>query len=146
LRPLVLREGEQGHFELGDAVEAPAAIDEGLDEGEFQETNGLEFGEEAVEKSLVFGGVVGGKEDGAAGESCFDGVKRNGYFSLNGGRPGRVLGVGSVGSEAGFGDWLGRHVNGLLVYGKRKSSRRVRTNAGELDCKVAGEGAKTNVG
>jgi hypothetical protein len=55
---------------------------------------------------LVFSGVIEWQEDGASGESSFDGVQTDLGLGFRALRAGTVLGIRSVGSEAGFGDWL----------------------------------------
>ena len=52
---------------------------------------------------MVGGDVVGGEDDGAAGEAGFQGVVRRDEFALGGLGAGAALGVGAVGGELGFG-------------------------------------------
>ena len=66
---------DEGHFEAWDAVETPAGVDDRLDEGEFLGAGGFEFLLVSEEEGLVLVGVVGGEDDGAAGETGFDGVE-----------------------------------------------------------------------
>ena len=66
---------DEGHFEAWDAVETPARVDDRLDEGEFFGAGGFEFLLVSKEEGLVLVGVVGREDDGAAGETGFDGVE-----------------------------------------------------------------------
>ena len=92
--------GEEGHFEAGDAVETPGGIGERLDEGGFLGSDRGEALEERFEVLLVEGEVVGGEEDGAAGESGGDGVAGGSSFAIGGGGTGGELGVGLVSGDA----------------------------------------------
>ncbi len=58
-----------------------------------------------IDEGLVFGGVFGGEEDGAAaGEAGFHGVSRRCGAAGFGFGAGGLEGVGSVGSELDIGD------------------------------------------
>src|SRR6185312_12572071 len=105
-----------GHFEGGNAAQAPGDIGERLDEFGFFETNGLQFLFVGGDVALVFGSVVGGKQNGGAGEARFDRVQRGGAPAFFATRAGAEKGVRTVSGELsgrnsgrwrGFGrDWL----------------------------------------
>ena len=61
--------GEQVGFEGGDAVEPPRGVGEFLDELLFGGALRLVFVEEFLGVALIGGGVLGGQDDGAAGEA-----------------------------------------------------------------------------
>ena len=67
-------DGVDAGFERGDAEEPPFRFGDGLREGLFVVGYGLVFGEEAGYVLDIDFAVVGGEEDGAAGESGFYGV------------------------------------------------------------------------
>jgi hypothetical protein len=71
---LAAAEGVDAGFERGDAEQSPIGRGEGMDEGFFGVGSGLEVSEEAGDVALEGGAVVGWEEDGAAGETGFDGV------------------------------------------------------------------------
>ncbi len=106
--PLAADEGDQGHFQAGDAVETPAAIDDGLDERAFFDADRFEGFFVFAEKSLIGFGFIRREKHGAAGEPGFDGVEADFGFAFFGTRAGAVLGIGAVGFEAGGGNGV-RH-------------------------------------
>ena len=71
----LLAEDVDGGFEWGDAEDAPFGIENGLNKLLFLIGGGGVLVEEAVAVLFVEGSVFGGEEDGAAGESGFDGVE-----------------------------------------------------------------------
>ena len=56
-----------GEFQSGDAAKTPDGIGDGLHEIGFTLPDRLELPLISVEKALIFGGIVAGEEDGAAG-------------------------------------------------------------------------------
>ena len=62
----------------GDTGETPEGVSDGLHELRFAQTDGLIFVPEGGEVAFVFGGVVGGEQNRAAGEPGFDGVEGRG--------------------------------------------------------------------
>ena len=92
------------HFECEYAIETPGVVGEQLDESAFASAHGPEFFEEIGDVVFVGGGIVGGEQDGAAGECGFDGVEGGFGFAFRGLRAGRELGVSAVGGELGGGD------------------------------------------
>ncbi len=102
--------GEGGVFESGDAADAPGVIGDGLDEVEFDEAFGSELLEMSIDEGLVFGGVFGGEQDGAAaGEAGFHGVLRRG------GAAGFGFGTRWIG-----GRWLGWQRVGFRRFAERR--------------------------
>jgi hypothetical protein len=63
-----------GHFEAGDSLQTPGDVGEGLGEQGFALAFGRDFVEEGLDVGLVAVGVIGGQQDGAAGERFFGGV------------------------------------------------------------------------
>ena len=90
-------------FESGDAEEAPFGIGDSLREVLFDVVGGVEFLVDEGDEGLIGGDVVSGQDDGAAGETGFEGVVGGNEFPLLGFRTRGRLGVGSVGGELGFG-------------------------------------------
>ena len=101
----------EGEFESGDAAETPVGIGDRLNELGFADADGLEFADATLDVLFVGGGIVGGKQDGAASEGGFQGVDRGLGFAFGGAGAGRERGISPVGGEAGGGDFDG------LVYG-----------------------------
>ncbi len=66
--------GVDGHFESGDAAQPPHGIGDGLNQLGFEPAYGAELFLISGEEALVFGGIVRGQEDRAAGETGLDGV------------------------------------------------------------------------
>jgi hypothetical protein len=80
-----------------------------LDKRVFSIGSGSEVAISAVEMCLVSDGVFGSEKDGATGKSRFDGIHGGFRFSFSTGGTGRVLGIGTVGFDAGGGgihNWL----------------------------------------
>jgi len=84
-------------FEGDDAVETPVDVNQGLDEGLFFFRGGGVKGEGVFQAAVVFAGVIGGQEDGAACESGFEGVTGRCGAAGGAGRSRAELGVGTVG-------------------------------------------------
>jgi hypothetical protein len=80
-------------FKGRDAVDAPGGVDQFLDELPFGGGLGLVFAEEILGVALVGGGVFGGQEDGAAGESVGGGIEGGAEFAGAGAGSGGELGV-----------------------------------------------------
>jgi hypothetical protein len=76
--------GEQSHFENRDAAETPIGIGDRLHEIGFLVADGRELFRIRREVALVFGGIVTGEQDGAAGERGFDGVQGRSGFAFAG--------------------------------------------------------------
>jgi hypothetical protein len=104
-------------FERGDAEQAPGGIGEGLGERGFGVSGGLPFGEEGCDVVFVGGGIVGGKQHGAAGESRFNSIERRSGFAFGAGGASAELSVRAVGDDAGFGNFsvFGLGSAGLLL-------------------------------
>jgi hypothetical protein len=68
--------GEDGGFQSGNAAQAPSRIGDGLHQIGFALPDGLELFLVGADMALVFGGIVGGEEDGATREGGFDGIQR----------------------------------------------------------------------
>lgn len=66
--------GVDGEFEDRDALQAPGGIGDGLHQIAFALADGAEVFFVVGYVLLVGGGIFGGKEDGAAGERCFEGI------------------------------------------------------------------------
>lgn len=92
-----------------DAALAPNDIGDGLDQIALALADGMEFLGIGLIETLVFGGVFGGKHDGAAGESGYDGVHRGFCFAFGNFGPGRELRVDTVGSQLSVGDGMRNH-------------------------------------
>ena len=60
--------GEQSRFESGDTTQTPVGVGDGLYEIRFEEAHGREFFGVGGQMVLVFGDVIGGQQNGAAGE------------------------------------------------------------------------------
>jgi hypothetical protein len=54
-----------GHFESGDALQAPIGIGKRLDESGFAQTDGAEFGLIVLNVTLILSGIVCGEQHGA---------------------------------------------------------------------------------
>jgi len=67
-----------------------------MNERFFGIVGGLEFGEEAGDMSVEGLTIVGGEEDGAAGETGFDGVVGGSCFARFGFGTGGELGIGAI--------------------------------------------------
>jgi hypothetical protein len=91
-------------FEFLDSTQAPAAIDNNLDEFAFDLAHGFQIELETFEEDSVFLDVIGGKKDGTAGERRLDGVLGRALAAGVSAWAGGELGIGSVGSELGRGD------------------------------------------
>ncbi len=72
--------GVNGHFQSGDAAETPGGIGDGLNQVAFALAAGTELLFVIANVLLIGRGIVTVKEDGAAGEACFDCVE--GGFGL----------------------------------------------------------------
>ena len=83
-----LTDGADAGFEAWDAKEAPFGIGDGLDEIFFFVGGGLVFLFVTRDVIGVGGDVVGGKEDGLAGETGSDGVMGGFGFAFGGGGAG----------------------------------------------------------
>ncbi len=92
------------HFEDGDAEEPPIGVGEGLDEDGFAFGRGLEVLFVFFDVVLIAGGIVGGEQDGAAGEGGGYGVGRGAGFAFLGTRSGGEPGIGAIGGELDFGE------------------------------------------
>lgn len=68
IRKLDTATSEDGEFEAGNAIETPGGVGQRLDERAFARRRGLKFLFEVAEVLLVLGGIVGGEQDGAAGQ------------------------------------------------------------------------------
>ena len=97
-------ESVEAGFEGGDAEETPFGIRDALREVLFDVVGGGEFLVDEGDEGLIGGDVVSGQDDGAAGETGFEGVVGGDEFALFRFRAGLRLGVGAVGGELGFGD------------------------------------------
>ncbi len=86
--------GVNGGFECGDAGETPLGVGEGLDEFRFARAGGLVILSVSGQVLAVGFCVVGGQEDGAAGESGLDRVHRGDAFAFGG--------AGAAGSDTLF--------------------------------------------
>jgi hypothetical protein len=72
-------------------------------------------------EGFVLDGFVGGQEDGAAGETGFDGVERDfGFAGVTGGAGGG-LGVEAVGVDLCGGRHLGDSLFWVFVFGNKKA-------------------------
>jgi hypothetical protein len=89
----------EGHFQAGEPVETPTQVGDGLHESAFFGTDGLKLFFVSQDVRLVERGVIPGKEDGLAGESCFNGVEADGGFALLGFRAGGELRVRLVSDD-----------------------------------------------
>ena len=98
--------GEEAGFEERDAVEAPGGVGEFADELGFGGRGGLVFIAELAAVVFVGGGVFGGEDGGAGGESMGEGVEGGAVFAGVGAGAGGVLRVGAVGGGARGGDLL----------------------------------------
>ena len=114
---LLAAQGEEASFEGRDAEETPFDLGEGLEEESFFVGGGLPFFVEAVEMGLPGGEVVGGQENGAAGESGFQGVVGGAGFAFRSFRAGRELCVLAVGFGFGHGNFQDQ--GGARVFGAR---------------------------
>lgn len=74
LRELRLAVGVEGVLKFLDAAQAPEAIDDDLDEFAFHGTDGFEIFLNVGEQGGVLVAIVGGQEDGAAGEAGFHSI------------------------------------------------------------------------
>ena len=100
--------GDDGEFEEGRGGEAPAGIDDGLDERIFLGADWLVevlIIEAVLVVTLGVGGV--GEKDGGAGEAVFDGVETDFRFTFVGAGASGFLSVFAIGGETGFGYGLG---------------------------------------
>jgi hypothetical protein len=68
---------EYGHFQGGDTVQTPAGIGETLDDFILAFVLRVMVAKETFDVLLICGGIVGRQQDGATGESGFDGVQRS---------------------------------------------------------------------
>jgi hypothetical protein len=80
--------GEEGDFETGDAIETPADVGNGLEEGGFLWADGLELLLIGEEEGFVLSGVFGAEKNGAAGETGLYSVERDSGFTGGSGGPG----------------------------------------------------------
>ena len=93
--------GVDRRFERGDAGETPLGVGKGLNEFGFAGRGGSVFFGIGGEVLAVGVGVVGGEEDGAAGQSSFDGVHGGDAFAFERAGTGGELGVLEVGGMVG---------------------------------------------
>jgi len=105
--------GIDGHFEGGNAAQAPGDIGERLDEFGFFERDGLEFLFVGGDVALVFGSIVGRKQNGGAGETGFDSVQGGGAPAFFGTGAGAEKGVHTVSGELS-----GRNFGRLRGFGR----------------------------
>jgi hypothetical protein len=110
-------QGEQIVFESRDAVEAPGGVGDSLYEVLFGFGFGLVFEEEPLAVGLVSDQVIGGEDDGLAGESVAESVEGRTLFAGFGARAGGVLGIGAVDGRAigGWGCWW-MVAGGLVIW------------------------------
>ena len=80
---LVLGEAdsEQSTLERGDSVHAPGGIGEGLDQVLLEDAFGLEINEETISEGLIGDEILGGQDDGVAGQSVAHGVQARTLFA-----------------------------------------------------------------
>ena len=107
LGELAAAAGIEGEFESGDAAETPIGIGDRLNQLGFADADGLEFADEAINILFVGGGIVGGQQDGAAGEGGFESVGGGLGFAFRGAGAGGEGGVGAIGGQTGGGDFDG---------------------------------------
>jgi len=88
--------GEDGVFELGDAVESPRGVGEKLDHGGFGGGGRFVFFEESRAELLVRGFFFGWYDDGFSSEAMSQRVERRTLLSGFCAGAGGVLGVGAV--------------------------------------------------
>jgi hypothetical protein len=88
--------GVDGHFERGNAAQAPGDIGEGLDQLALFEAGGLQFVFVGGDVALVFGGVVTGEQDGGAGEPGFDGIQGRIALAFFGARASAEKGIRAI--------------------------------------------------
>jgi hypothetical protein len=96
---------DQGGFDLGEAAEAPAGGDHGLDQFDFDGSRGGELVEIGIEETLEVGGGFRGEDDGrgrerggAGGEAVAGGVLGGAGAAF--GRDG-AAGLGAIGAGGG---------------------------------------------
>jgi len=92
---------DQAGFEQRDSVLAPGGVREFLDEVGFGGRLWLVLIAELLAVKLVGGGVFGGQDGGAAGESMGDRVLRRAVLAFGRARAGGTLRVRAVGGRAG---------------------------------------------
>jgi hypothetical protein len=93
---------EESGFECGDAVDSPGGVGDFLDELSLGGSGGLVFVEELAAVALVGGGVLGGEDGGAAGETVGEGVLRRPLFAGGGAGSSGAIGGWGLGSR----DWV----------------------------------------
>ena len=91
---------KEGGFELRDAVYAPGCVGEFLSEMRLGGGGGLVFVEKLAAVALVFGGVLGGDDWGAAGEAVAEGILGRTLFAGGGAGSCGEECVGTVGASA----------------------------------------------
>lgn len=64
-----------GHLERWNTIQTPGDGGEGMDQSRFLRADGAEFAFKGGDVALVGGGIIGGEEDGAAGESGLDSIQ-----------------------------------------------------------------------
>ncbi|MGH2508738.1 MAG: hypothetical protein ACRDHZ_15235, partial [Ktedonobacteraceae bacterium] len=103
---------------------APGIIGERLDELVLARADGMEIFFEAVNVRFVGGGIVGGEEHGAAGESGFDRVEGGFGLACRSGRSGGQLGILSISIDLGL---RGRGAHKLPERSMRRGENELST-------------------
>ncbi|HWF47573.1 MAG TPA: hypothetical protein VG168_11250 [Bryobacteraceae bacterium] len=92
-------DGVNALLERENAINAPLGVGEVLGEFFFTVGGGAELGFETSDMFLLLFDVIGGQQDGAAGERRADGVVGGFGFSCFARRTRRELGVGLIGGD-----------------------------------------------
>ncbi len=127
--------GIDGGFETGDALQAPLRVGHGLDEFGFAQADRFVFLLVGGEVGAIGIGIVAGQQDGAAGESGFDGVHRGNALAFFG--AGATAGL-AVGFRFEGGMLLGEFEefevvsHGRFFSCRNIASRRAKTNFPQL--------------
>ena len=89
-------EREKVGFDSGGAVHAPGGIDEGLDELGFGGVFGVVFVQERLGVALISGVILGGQDDGLAGQAVAERVEGGELFTGFGAGAGGFLRIGFI--------------------------------------------------
>jgi hypothetical protein len=129
---------ENSGFESKAAVQAPAGFGKGLYQLSFTQALRLVFIKVSFDVLLEDGGMVRSKQNGAAGQTCFERILRRYGFAFFGARAGRGLRIEAIAFGGGH-EW-----GVFLLEMKRPVSRR--TGGSQACRRVARRRLKTDRG
>src|SRR6266446_1196095 len=119
-------------LERGNTVEPPLGVGEGLDELLFEGADGLVVFEVSVGEVLVGDEILGGQDDGLAGEAVTIGVQGRSLFAGFGFGAGGMSRVGAIAGGGGCFVEGGRFFENMGLSGERVAGGRAGGFKGQM--------------